>query len=160
MKLGILGGTFNPLHAGHLHVAGEFARLLELDRVLLIPTRVPPHKRAQQLVPGRQRLKMCRLATEGNPLFAVSGVEIRRRGKSYTVDTLAYLRRKYPRDRLFLLMGEDMFLTLDSWRRASEIIKMAAIAAAPRGGSSVKMQAQKERLEAMGASVWLCPITF
>ena len=160
MKLGILGGTFNPLHAGHLHVAGEFARLLELDRVLLIPTRVPPHKRAQQLVPGRQRLKMCRLATEGNPLFAVSGVEIRRRGKSYTVDTLAYLRRKYPRDRLFLLMGEDMFLTLDSWRRASEIIKMAAIAAAPRGGSSVKMKAKKERLEAMGASVWLCPITF
>ena len=58
MKLGILGGTFNPLHAGHLHVAGEFARLLELDRVLLIPTRVPPHTRAQQLVPGRQRLKM------------------------------------------------------------------------------------------------------
>ena len=57
-------------------------------------------------------------------------------------------------------MGEDMFLTLDSWRRASEIIKMAAIAAAPRGGSSVKMQAQKERLEAMGASVWLCPLTF
>lgn len=160
MKLGILGGTFNPIHEGHLHVAREFAKLLQLDQVLLIPTHVPPHKRVQQLACGRYRLKMCKLSVEDDPLLKVSSIEIRRRGKSYTVDTLNILCEKFPQAEIFLLMGEDMFLTLDSWYRAQEIIKLAAIGVAPRGGKGEKIKEQKKKLEVQGAKIQICPIDF
>lgn len=160
-RLGVFGGTFNPIHLGHLHIAQEFARLLSLDEVLLIPAAVPPHKAAKDLASGETRLELCRLAVQEQPLCSVSDVELRRGGKSYTADTLRILSEERPEDHLFLLMGEDMFLTLQDWRRPEEIWSMADICAAPRSrDASEKLEAQKQALEARGARVHLCPISF
>ena len=161
MRLGVFGGTFNPIHLGHLHIAQEFARLLSLDRVLLIPAATPPHKAAPELADAADRLAMCRLAVQGHPVCRVSDTELRRGGKSYTADTLAELSAAYRGDRLFLLMGEDMFLTLQNWRQPERIWGAAEICAAPRSEHAEReMRAQKQRLESLGAAVHLCPSEF
>lgn len=113
-RLGVFGGTFNPIHNGHLRLLQGAREALELDRVLVIPTKQPPHKRPQQLASDEDRLAMCRLAVEGLSGVEVSDLEIRRGGLSYTADTLAELRRRYPDSTLYLLVGGDMFLTIDS----------------------------------------------
>lgn len=133
MKTGIYGGTFNPIHRGHLHILTEFYRRLGLDRVLVIPTRIPPHKRAGNLASAEDRLEMCRLAVGEIPIRAeVSDLEVRRKEKSYTADTLLELRGLYPGDSLYLLMGEDMFLTVQNWYAPEVIFENAVICAAPR----------------------------
>lgn len=150
MKIGIYGGTFNPIHLGHLHILKEFVRRLSLDRVLLIPTGEPPHKRAPCLAPAEHRLAMCALAAKeiSGAVAEVSALEIQRKGKSYTADTLAELRALYPKDELFFLMGEDMFLTVNQWYRPEVICKWASLCASPRSGDGMKkLEAQKRRLE-------------
>lgn len=149
MRLGIYGGTFNPIHRGHIHILGEFITRLYLDKVLLIPTRVPPHKQAGDLAGEEDRINMCRLAAagiEGVPV-EVSNIEMEREGKSYTADTLRQIHQLYPEARLFLLMGEDMFLTIDSWYAPQEITKLAALCASPRSGDGY------EKLLAKGAEL-------
>ena len=143
MKTGIYGGTFNPIHRGHLHIVGEFRKGLGLDRVLLIPTGTPPHKAAPNLAAPADRLAMCRLAVGGTPWLEVSDIETRRRGKSYTADTLEELAALYPKDQFFLLMGEDMFLTLDRWYRAETIFHLAAACASPRSRDGMEPLRQK-----------------
>lgn len=130
-KIGVYGGTFNPIHNAHIHLAVRFADLVGMDRVLLIPTRIPPHKRAENLAPSRDRLAMCRLAAPDGR-FEVSDMEIRRKGPSYTADTLAQLRRENPGDMLYLICGEDMFLTIREWYHVAVIFSLATICAAPR----------------------------
>ena len=136
-RIAIFGGTFNPIHNGHLHIAQQFQKQLCAQRVLFIPTFVPPHKRAPDLAPAEDRLEMCRLACEGTP-FEVSDLEIRRGGPSYTAETLLALKREYPDAELCFLTGEDMFLTLETWYKPDVIYSLATICAAPRSTDGVK----------------------
>lgn len=131
-KIIIFGGTFNPIHCGHIHLAECFADVLNADRVMLIPTNVPPHKRAPDLADAEDRLAMCRLAAETDKRFCVSDIEIARGGQSYTSDTLAELHKMYPDAQLFLVTGEDMFVTLEQWHDPQVIYQLATICAAPR----------------------------
>ena len=157
MKTGVYGGTFNPIHRGHLHIVEEFRRGLSLDRVFLVPTHVPPHKAAPHLAAPEDRLAMCRLAAAGKPWLQVSEVEMERAGKSYTADTLGQLAARYPADQLYLLMGEDMFLTVDHWVRPQEIFRLAAVCASPRsvGGMDALRQKALFYAERFGARCFL-----
>ena len=134
MKTGIYGGTFNPIHNGHLHIVEEFRRGLGLDRVLLIPTRVPPHKAAPDLASAGERFAMCRLAAQGKPWLELSDIEMRREGKSYTAETL---------EELSALMGEDMFLTLGRWYRPETIFSLASVCTTPRSPDGLDALRQK-----------------
>lgn len=131
-RIGVLGGTFNPVHNGHIHLAESFGRLLALDRVLLVPVNSPPHKRATMMQDARHRLAMCRIAVKGRPLLQVSDIELTRGGTSYTVDTLRALSGRYPGVRLYFIMGADMFLTLEAWRNFPEIARLAVLCSSPR----------------------------
>ena len=124
MRIGIYGGTFSPVHSGHLLAAREFVRGMELDKLLVIPAAQPPHKEMQMPVSANDRLEMCRLAFGEMENVEISDVEISRGGKSYTVDTVTALREKYPRDELFLLVGTDMILTFDLWYRYEDILSL------------------------------------
>lgn len=155
-RTGILGGTFNPIHNGHLFLADAFYQTLSLARVLIIPTGVPPHKEAADLASGAHRLEMCRLAVENRPYCQVSGMELSRRGKSYTVETLRALRGLSPQAPLYFITGADMFLTLDHWYQAGEILQLAHICAAPRDAVSAKqLEEQAKKLEQLGGRVHL-----
>ena len=133
MKIGIYGGTFNPIHRGHVHILKEFTERIGLDMVLLIPTHVPPHKATSTLARAEDRINMCRLALDDAGIACeVSDIEIRREGKSYTALTLRQLREVYPRDEFYLLMGEDMFMTIQNWYHPEIIFHEATICGTPR----------------------------
>ncbi len=151
MRLGVYGGTFNPIHLGHEHLLREMIRRLSLDRALLIPSNVPPHKQSEELALGLDRLAMCRLAAAGitEAPVEVSDMELDRPGKSYTADTLVQLHQSFPDAQLYFLMGEDMFLTVDHWVRAEQIMELAVLCACPRSEDGMpRMEAMKRSLEA------------
>ena len=133
MKIGVYGGTFNPPHLGHLTAARAVFDLLKLDKLLLVPAGLPPHKALPAGSPtAEQRLEMTRLAAEQLGLgdrVQVLDLELRRQGKSYTADTLSQIRELYPEAELWLLMGTDMFLTLQTWHEPEAIFAQAGIAA-------------------------------
>lgn len=131
MAIGIFGGTFNPPHLGHLRLARAFAARFSLTRVLVIPTFVPPHKQTPDLADAETRVQMCRMLF-GEAPFEVSTMEIDRGGRSYTVETLETLRRQYPDDALYLLVGSDMLESFDTWYRADDIRSLCTIVAAVR----------------------------
>lgn len=133
-RIGIYGGTFNPIHLGHLHLAAEIQRTLCFDQLLFIPARVPPHKQVQNLASGRDRLEMVRLAVQSLPGAMVSDLELKARGKSYTYLTLQKLTTLLPGADFTLLMGADMLLTFDQWFRWRDILAMARLAVAARYG--------------------------
>lgn len=162
MRTGVYGGTFNPIHRGHVHILEEFIRRLELRRVLLIPAGTPPHKQAHQLASAEDRVSMCRLAAQGLPVpVEVNDIELRRPGKSYTCDTLKELKALYPEEELFFLMGEDMFLTVDKWYHPEEIFSRAALCASPRSSEGLpRMLSKRRELEAMGARCFVEDIPF
>ena len=122
MRVGIYGGTFSPVHNGHVAAAKAFMEQMWLDILYVIPTGVTPHKTMKGDATAADRLEMCRLAFAGMEGVIVSDLEMRREGKSYTVDTLRELYD--PDGRLFLLMGTDMLLTLDKWREPEEIFRL------------------------------------
>jgi nicotinate-nucleotide adenylyltransferase len=132
-RLGLLGGSFNPIHFGHLLVADQVRESLALDRVLFIPAGTPPHKPAAELAPAHHRLAMTELAVREHPHFAVSDLEIRRRGPSYTVDTLRALGGH---GELWLLIGSETFLDLLSWREPREVARLARLVVVPRVGNA------------------------
>lgn len=134
MKIGIYGGTFNPIHRGHLTAARAALDALGLDRLLLIPASVPPHKALPQgSADAADRLEMAALAcAELGPQAQALDTELHRTGPSYTVDTLRQLRMEHPEDELWLLMGTDMFLSLERWYHASDILSLAHIGAFDR----------------------------
>ena len=134
MKIGILGGTFNPIHYGHLILGEQVAGKLKLDRVIFVPAFMPPHKSDKGIVAPEHRLKMLELAVVGNPHFTVSDIEIRRRGKSYTVDTLREIKKKYPKAALFFICGSDLVSEIPTWKNVGEIYKMARFILAKRPG--------------------------
>ena len=151
-RIGIYGGTFNPPHRGHLLALREFQSGLHLDRILMIPDAVPPHKEMAEGSPDPEtRLRLCRLAAAGLPFVEVSDMEIRRAGKSYTAVTITELKKRFPDDELVLLMGTDMFLTFHQWRNPEVIAANASLAMAHRRDASreerTEVEAQAARLK-------------
>jgi nicotinate-nucleotide adenylyltransferase len=132
-RLGIFGGTFDPIHIAHLAVAEEAVETLGLERALFVPAGIPPHKPDRAITAGEHRLAMVELAIAGNERFAADRRELDRPGRSYTVDTLEALRRETASD-LVLVVSADSFLGLMSWREPRRILELARIAVAPRDG--------------------------
>ncbi len=136
MRIGILGGTFNPPHLGHLVCAQEAYLQLGLSRVMLIPARIPPHKPVDEEPGVEHRLEMCRLAVAGDEQrFEVSDLEANRQGPSYTVDTLEQLHSRTPDSDLFLIVGGDVAVGLPSWREPERVLSLATLAVAERPGT-------------------------
>jgi nicotinate-nucleotide adenylyltransferase len=138
LRLGVLGGTFNPIHLGHLVLAESFRERLALDRVLFVPAGTPPHKRAEALAPALHRYAMTALAVAGHPGFAVSDVEVRRPGPSYSVETVETLASEWGGARLFFLMGSDTFLDLPTWRTPERLTAWATLAVGHRAGDEFR----------------------
>ena len=135
MKLGILGGTFDPVHNGHLKIAVEVKQALGLDQVIFIPAGQSPFKVAYTMTPAEQRLEMLRLAMTGDPGMVISTVETERPGISYTVDTLNELRQQYSDDTgLYFIMGRDSLEKFAEWREPKKIIELASLVVIPRPG--------------------------
>ncbi|MGN0622294.1 MAG: nicotinate (nicotinamide) nucleotide adenylyltransferase [Porcipelethomonas sp.] len=132
--VGLFGGSFNPIHNGHINLALSVKEKLSLDRVILIPSGEAPHKSSAEYAGSADRLEMCRLAAEGHDGLEVSDWEITRPGKSYSVYTTEYFRELYPHDRIYLLVGSDMLLSFDKWYRYKDILKNADLAAVSRSG--------------------------
>lgn len=159
-RIAVFGGTFNPVHNGHLHIARQYAEFLKIQQLLFIPASVPPHKQAVDLASAEDRLAMCRLACEPAG-FEVSDLEIRRGGASYTADTLMQLKKLYPNSALYLLMGEDMFLTVEHWHEAEQIFKCCALCAAPRSKNGLdSLRRYAEKIKTLGANVILYNIEY
>ena len=133
MRLGVLGGAFNPPHIGHLICAQEAILRLELERVLLVPVGEAPHRAIEQDPGAEPRLEMCELAVEGDERLEASRIEIDREGPSYTVDTLRELRERSPDDELLLILGGDQAAALPSWREPEEVLRLATVSVVERG---------------------------
>ena len=133
MRLGIFGGSFNPIHHGHLVIATRAAEQLKLGRILFIPTVVSPLKRRRDMAPDRERLAMVRKAIRGEPRFEASDLELRRGGTSYTVDTLRELKRTTGA-RLYLLLGADALAQMPRWREPDEVRRLATLVGVGRPG--------------------------
>jgi nicotinate-nucleotide adenylyltransferase len=136
--IGILGGTFDPIHLGHLRMAQEAIETLGLSKVILIPASLPPHKEQSQLFDADFRLKLVRAAVSENPLLEVSDIEIKRTGKSYSVDTLEALSIKYPEAGLCFIIGMDSYIELPSWKDFGKLFELSDIAVVKRPGYSEK----------------------
>jgi nicotinate-nucleotide adenylyltransferase len=145
--IGILGGTFNPPHMGHLVMAQEALDQLDLDRVVLMPVAVPPHKEAREDPGAVARLELCRLAVAGDERFEVSSLEIDRGGASFTVDTLKELHDVEPEHDLTFIVGGDMAQSLPAWREPEAILALARLAVAEREG--VRREDIARRLDAL-----------
>ncbi|HXG10312.1 MAG TPA: nicotinate-nucleotide adenylyltransferase, partial [Gemmataceae bacterium] len=142
MRIGILGGTFDPVHLGHLILAENGREQGRLDRVWFIPAAAPPHKLERPITPFERRVEMLRLAIVGNPAFEVNELEKDRPGPSYTVDTLTELRRRHPGDEFFLLIGSDTLADLAMWREPGRIVQMAGLLVWPRPGHPLRTAEQ------------------
>lgn len=134
MKIGILGGTFNPVHIGHLILAEEAREKLELDKIIFMPTALPPHKDNFNIAPAQDRLKMLKLAVKGNKFFAVSDIEIKRGGKSYTIDTVRELKKNNLLDSYYFIIGSDLLTYFDGWKDVDQIAKAVTFVVATRPG--------------------------
>ncbi|MDP3879675.1 MAG: nicotinate-nucleotide adenylyltransferase [Dehalococcoidales bacterium] len=138
MNSGVLGGTFDPVHNGHIVVAEETRRLLSLDEVLFIPAGDPWLKAGNSILPAEHRVQMVRLAIAGKPYFKLSTMEIDRAGPTYTVDTISELRSRLgPADELFFILGRDNLAQLPRWREPSRLIEMCRLVVVPRPGYSL-----------------------
>ena len=137
-RLGILGGTFDPPHVGHLWLAALAAGSVDLDRVLFMPASQPPHKRRRGMTRATDRLLMTRLAIEGDPQFELTAIELERPGPSYTVDSIAALEQQYGNDvRLFLIMAADSLAHVDTWREPHRLLERTEWIVGPRPGSTL-----------------------
>jgi nicotinate-nucleotide adenylyltransferase len=134
MRLGILGGTFDPVHYGHLLLAECCREQCSLDAVWFLPAAVPPHKQRANLTPAPQRIEMLELAVAGNEAFSVCRYEADRGGLNYTADTLAHFRQEDPPRDLFFLLGADMLRDLPQWRHPAQICELAILVAVRRAG--------------------------
>jgi nicotinate-nucleotide adenylyltransferase len=158
-RIGLFGGTFDPPHLGHLAIAERARECLRLDQVIFMPSGTPPHKRGAEISRAAARVAMTRLAVRDHPAFTLDTLETRRRGASYTVDTLRTLRAQHPRARLYLVIGEDSLEEFHTWHEPESILALATLVVAPRpeegrargrlsGGASVaSKRAGSRRLE-------------
>jgi nicotinate-nucleotide adenylyltransferase len=133
-KIGILGGTFDPIHMGHLVLAEQVREELKLDRVIFIPCFSPPHKTPHQQSPAKNRFEMTKLAIEGNSFFSISDAELKRGGLSYTIDTLREFKNQYPDSQIYFITGSDVVDELSTWKDPKEIYRLAKVVIATRPG--------------------------
>lgn len=131
-RIGLFGGTFNPVHNGHIHLAEEAVSELGLSKLILIPSNIPPHKEAGELCSCEDRVQMCWLAAEGKENFEVSLFEINQGGKSYSYYTVEHFSELYPDEEIFLLTGSDMLLSFEKWFRFEDILKKVTLAVVSR----------------------------
>lgn len=134
-RIGILGGTFDPPHYGHLTLAQEALIYAELEKVIFVPAGQPPHKPGRPVTPATDRLQMLTLAIAGDERFTVSSWEIEQPGPSFTVNTVSHFRRLYPDAELFFIMGTDSLLEFTTWRQAGEIVRICRVLAGARPGT-------------------------
>jgi len=134
LKLGLFGGSFNPIHLGHLRSAEEVAEVLRLDRVLFVPAGNPPHKLRTEMAPAHHRLVMVRRAIAGNPRFRVSTIELERGGGSYSIDTVRALLQRRPRVHLSLIIGMDQYRELGTWKSYAELLELCDLVVTSRPG--------------------------
>ncbi|MBR7070827.1 MAG: nicotinate (nicotinamide) nucleotide adenylyltransferase [Clostridia bacterium] len=148
----LYGGTFNPFHIGHYETLKVLNDLPEVDRVLLMPDRIPPHKKQSFAVPDEVRIEMCRLAVQDLCKTELCLVEFEREGKSYTFDTVTLFKQKYPQEDFWFACGGDMIMTLDTWYRSKELIKLCGFYTIERKGSCGFTESV-ERLRRQGAKI-------
>ena len=150
-KIGLFGGSFNPIHKGHINLAQSISKKLSLNKVIFIPSGEAPHKSSSEYADADDRLEMCRLATEDYPSFEVSDYEINRDGKSYSIYTVRHFKTLYPDDELFLMVGSDMLLYFDKWYEYKEILKNVTLTAVSREGTDfTQLEQYAEKLTKYG----------
>ena len=153
VRIGIYGGAFNPPHRGHTSSSIEAARQLRLDKLIIVPTGEPPHKKlAENSASALQRLEMTRIAFAGMDIAEVSDIELRRPGESYTIDTVCEIKKLYPDAELFLLMGTDMFLNVHEWKDAKTLLRLITPVVMHRGGDFENAAQQLKRLREAGCA--------
>ena len=146
-RIGILGGTFNPIHIGHLTIAQMVREQMKLDKVLFIPSNLPPHKNGKYVVSAQDRYHMVRLAIQGNSYFEISDFEINKKGKSYSIETVSYFHDLFGRGtKFFFIIGSDLLPTLHTWRRINEIERIVSFVAVYRPGFKGKKSKVKVKL--------------
>lgn len=147
MKIGIFGGSFDPIHLGHLLLAETARETCGLDQIWFIPASQSPLKETSPHASAKQRMEMLRLAIAGYPTFVARDLELKRKGTSYTIDTLTAISQEHPEAELFLIMGADSLVDFPRWRDPGGILKLASIIAVNRGRSSASFEAVKEYLQ-------------
>jgi len=145
MKIGILGGTFDPVHYGHLILGEQVQGQLGLDKVIFVPTYQPPHKDGRRILVARHRLRMAQLAVRRNRHLAVSDIEVRRRGTSYTVDTLRAIKKRYPGAQLYFICGSDLVNEIPTWKDVGEVHRLARFVLAKRPGYGRRLSGRPYR---------------
>ncbi|RKD23966.1 nicotinate (nicotinamide) nucleotide adenylyltransferase [Ammoniphilus oxalaticus] len=137
MKIGILGGTFDPIHLVHLMIAEQTREEADLDEIWFMPSRIPPHKDNRHVTPAMDRLEMVKLAIQGAPYFKAISIELDRPGPSYTIKTVEELKQKYPQHTFSFIIGGDMIDYLPHWHRIDELIKMIQFIGVQRPGAQL-----------------------
>lgn len=152
-KTAIFGGSFNPVHNGHINLVKEIYSKVSLDRVIVMPTYISPFKKDDSgfVADGKDRLEMCRLAFEDCGFAEVSDYELSRAQVSYSADTVAHFREIYPDDELFFIMGSDMLLSFEKWHRFKDILKMCSLIAASREDKQSDLDLLEEKAEQLRA---------
>jgi nicotinate-nucleotide adenylyltransferase len=149
-RIGILGGAFNPVHLGHLTAAQMVREQLKLDKVIFVPSNLAPHKKRKNVAATADRLAMVRLAIKDNPYFEVSDIEIKREGKSYSIETVAYFRDYFsPGTRLYFIIGSDLLPTLHTWKHMDDVQRIVSFVAVTRAGYREKESMVKVKLIAV-----------
>lgn len=159
MKTGIFGGSFNPVHSGHIHLAESVRDIIGLDRVIFVPSKISPHKSNIEYVPEIHRLKMLELAVAEKKNFEVSQYELNCERISYSIYTAEHFRKKFPEDELYLLIGSDMLLSFEKWYRFKDIMKLVTLAVVSREkGDSELISEKADELSQFGKII-ICPVS-
>lgn len=133
MSIGIMGGTFNPIHMGHLIVSEYIREEMDLDLICFIPTGNPPHKVGTFILDGVKRFELVKMAIKDNKRFVISDIEVNRRGYSYSIDTIRHIMNLYPKDKLYFIIGSDKLFELPTWKDVDELIKLVEFIVYDRG---------------------------
>ncbi len=159
MNIGIFGGTFNPIHNGHKNCLLKIMKAIDFQKVIIIPDRIPPHKQAENLASGTDRLNMCKIALADIQNLEFSDWELKNEGKSYSVITLRHFKEIYPNDKLFFFMGSDMLLSFHEWYRYEEILSLAALVCVSRENEITEkcLEVYAEKLKNKGGEVIIVP---
>ena len=153
-NIAIFGGTFNPFHIGHIEILSELNSLEYIDKIIVMPSKIPPHKEVDFLASEKHRLNMCKIASKMFNKALVSDIELLRKGKSYTVDTISDLRLIYPNANFFFTLGGDMLYFFDTWKNYKEIIKNVSIICFNRAGLNLnEVLSSAQKLKSQGAKV-------
>lgn len=154
--IALFGGTFNPVHKGHTEIVSSVSELFFIEKIIIMPTFVPPHKTAHNLASEKDRLNMCRIAFDGIEKAEISDMEIKRKGKSYTILTVRELKKLYPDKKIYVVCGGDMAVSLKTWYCYDELIKTASFILLSRAGTDdVEFQNAVRSLKTDGANIYV-----